>query len=186
MPRLAAPALALVGLLLLGCRLASGTAAGTDAGPQEPTASDRLHLAVRDGDFSQTKQLIEAGVPVDARNALGSTPLHDAAWNGNTEIAAFLIAHGADVNARHPEAGSTPLYYAIVTGHAEMVELLLRSGADPSIRYRDGQLALHLAAGRGNVRVLAALLGAAYEPAGTGLAAGNLSPRRRWLARRST
>src|ERR1700733_1469314 len=163
MPRLPPLALAWVGLLGVACRLATSPAAFLDAGLEEPTPSDRLHAAVRDGDLEQTKRLIEAGVPVDTRNALGSTPLQDAAWNGNREIAAFLIAHGADINARHPEAGSTALYYAIATGHADMVELLLHSGADPSLRYRGGQLALHLAAGRGNAQVLGALLKAAYE-----------------------
>ena len=102
--------------------------------------------------------MVNAGASVDARDALGSTPLLDAAWAGNTAIAAFLIEHGADVNARHSEAGSTPLQYAVLTNHAALVSLLLKAGARVAGDYRDGQSLLHVAAGRGSVPIIDALL----------------------------
>src|SRR5271167_1086820 len=141
--------------LMIACALAFPNAR---SGPSQPTPADKLHEAVHAGRLDDVKHLIDSGVSVDARNALGSTPLHEAAWSGNAEIAAFLIERGADVNARHSEAGSTPLHYAILTSHSDVVELLLNAGADPLAPYRGGQLALHLAAARGNARIVQALL----------------------------
>ena len=90
---------------------------------------ENLHAAVRAGDVHAVERLVAAGAPVDARDELGSTPLLDAAWSGNNEIADFLIRHGSDINAKHGEAGSTPLQYAVLTGRPAMVRLLLDAGA---------------------------------------------------------
>jgi ankyrin repeat protein len=49
---------------------------------------------------------------------------------GRVEIAAQLLAHGADVNGRAPEFGETPLHYAASYGQRAMIEFLVRSGAD--------------------------------------------------------
>lgn len=115
--------------------------------PDEP--GEALHLAVRAGHLGDVTRLIAAGTPVDVRDALGSTPLLDASWTGETEIAKFLIEHGADVNAHHSESGSTPLQYAVLTGRIEMTKLLLQAHASVSSEYRDGQSLLHVAAARG-------------------------------------
>jgi ankyrin repeat protein len=40
-----------------------------------------------------------------------------------------MIAHGAEVNARHAEAGSTPLDYAVIKDNRDVAELLLAHGA---------------------------------------------------------
>lgn len=44
--------------------------------------------------------LIDAGLPVDARNTAGLTPLHFAALQGNLGAAQYLLSRGADVDAR--------------------------------------------------------------------------------------
>ena len=88
-----------------------------------------LHEAVTSGDVEQVRALLAAGADSNTRDALGATPLHDAAWTGNREIAALLIAHRADVNAHHLEAGSTPLHYAVIKDNREVAELLLTHGA---------------------------------------------------------
>ena len=49
--------------------------------------------------MEQVRALLAAGANINARDSLGATALHDAAWTGKREIAALLIAHGADVNA---------------------------------------------------------------------------------------
>jgi len=137
-------------------------AAGQNASlppPKSPeTPGDALHVAVRANNFPEVQRLVSAGAPVDARDPLGSTPLLDAAWEGNLDIAAFLLKHGADVNARHGEAGSTPLQYAVLTGRVPLVRLLLDAGARATGEYRDGQSLLHAAAARGSVPVLDLLL----------------------------
>ncbi|MBV9766577.1 MAG: ankyrin repeat domain-containing protein [Acidobacteriaceae bacterium] len=121
---------------------------------------DALHAAVRLGQLDQVESLTAQGADVNARDALGSTPLLDAAWSGNTEIANFLLAHGADANAIHTEARSTPLYYAVIRGRPGMVKLLLGSGARVDLSYREGQTALHLACARGNLPIVESLLSA--------------------------
>jgi ankyrin repeat protein len=127
--------------------------AGQNVPPLAPKAPDTpgeaLHLAVRKGNLEEVKRLVGSGTPVDARDVLGSTPLLDAVWTGQRELAEFLIKHGADVNARHTEAGSSPLQYAVLTGQESIARLLLNSGAQVSGQYRDGQSLLHVAAARG-------------------------------------
>jgi RNA polymerase sigma factor (sigma-70 family) len=68
------------------------------------------------------------GVP---SSSVGSTLLHIAAWHGKNEIARFLIARGADVDARGEYAeGGSPLHAAAAGGHHEMVEILVAAGAN--------------------------------------------------------
>lgn len=52
------------------------------------------------------------------------------------QIAAHLLAHGANPNARHsyPVAGRTPLMLAVENDSPAAVELLMRHGGDPFIR----------------------------------------------------
>jgi ankyrin repeat protein len=129
--------------------------------PKSPeTPGEALHAAVRAGDLAEVKRLVTGGAPVNARDTLGSTPLLDAAWGGNTDIASFLIQHGADVNARHLEADSTALQYAVLTGRANMVQLLIQTGAHVGGEYRDGQTLVHVAAARGSIPVLDLLIDA--------------------------
>jgi ankyrin repeat protein len=63
-------------------------------------------------------------------------PLHLMAKRGDSAAARWLLAHGADPNARwrHWDADVTPLHLAAAHGHADVVRLLLDAGADRSIR----------------------------------------------------
>lgn len=125
---------------------------------QSVSPSDALHLAVRTGDLNEVNKLLSSGVDANARDGIGSTPLIDAAWAGNAEIARTLLQHGADVNATHREAGSTALEYAVLTGRTAVVKLLLVAGADTDRRYRYDQAVLHLAAARGFSEILVLLI----------------------------
>ena len=68
---------------------------------------------MQSGNLEAVRQEIARGADVNERDGMGASPLHDAAWSGRLEIAAFLIEHGADVRARHAEGGSEPLGYAV-------------------------------------------------------------------------
>ena len=92
-------------------------------GPKE------LREAVKANDAPRVRTLLNAGMDPNFRDPLGATLLHDAAWNGNQQIAELLLEYRADANARHLEAGSTPLHYAVIKDHPEMVSLLLEHGA---------------------------------------------------------
>jgi ankyrin repeat protein len=69
---------------------------------------------------------------INAKCAAGKTPLHLASEYGNTPIMAFLLAQGADIEAR--DSGKrTSLILAIDSGWPKAVELLLEWGAEQDI-----------------------------------------------------
>ena len=70
-----------------------------------------------------------AGADVNAKDDQGynlETPLHKAAFWGNTEIIEFLIAKGAEVNVKNKD-GKTPLDWAIEYDD-ETADLLRKHG----------------------------------------------------------
>ena len=73
-----------------------------------------------------------------ARTALGSTPLHMAAMNGDLSAMKALIAAGADPNARDNE-GATPLHMAAYASRPKHVQMLLEAGADPLAKTDNGR-----------------------------------------------
>ena len=88
-----------------------------------------VHDAAYAGDIATLNALL-AGNPglVDARNGNGRTPLHVAVFSGNKPAIVFLIAHGADVNAKDKN-GITPRFTAFVLGRWEIEQLLGQYGA---------------------------------------------------------
>ncbi len=60
-----------------------------------------------------------------------NTPLHQAAQLSHLHAAAFLLDHGADLEAlsEDDEEGMTPLEMACLAGHKAMVKLLIEHGA---------------------------------------------------------
>jgi cytohesin len=69
------------------------------------------------------------------------TALYQAARMDATEVAALLIARGADVNAR-TKGGKTPLMMAAIDGNARVARLLLEHHAEVNARANDGATAL--------------------------------------------
>jgi hypothetical protein len=77
----------------------------------------------------------------------GAYPLiYIAAQGGHVDMAEFLIAQGADVNASDPQLGCTPLHGAAQEGKAEMTRFLLSKGAKINATDRTGATPLHKAA----------------------------------------
>jgi len=58
--------------------------------------------------------MLDLGFSARARNDLGETALHTAAYEGRAETARLLLDHGADVDARDGNFNSTPLAFATV------------------------------------------------------------------------
>jgi len=81
-----------------------------------------------------------------AENRLGHTPLHRAARHGDKELVEFLIAQGANVNAKDC-LGCTALGFA---GLKDVAEILLAKGADVNAKNKGGYTLLHLAARSGS------------------------------------
>jgi ankyrin repeat protein len=72
---------------------------------------------------------IAAGADVNAKDdEYGWTPLIWAADGGHKNVAALLIAKGANVNAK--SEGWTALHSAAEEGYKEIAELLIANGAD--------------------------------------------------------
>ncbi|HEY3330149.1 MAG TPA: ankyrin repeat domain-containing protein [Capsulimonadaceae bacterium] len=106
--------------------------------------------------------------PVIARLLVenGANPtdgLGSAMWEEAWDLAEFLLAHGADVNAR--EGARTILHERLHWGKTKPAQWLLSHGADPTLAASDGTTPLHAAVGRG----LAAPTLAALAEAGADL-----------------
>jgi len=90
----------------------------------------------------------------------GWTPLHLACFFGQPQIAAALIAAGADVNARSRNLmQNLPLHTAAAGRNREAVRLLLEHGAEVNARQHGGWTALHAASQNGDVEMVRLLLG---------------------------
>lgn len=98
-----------------------------------------IHDAARKGDQAKVVALLKQNPElVFSRDKFGNTPLHVAALHNKPDIAALLLANGADVNARvgkeSRNAGETPLTIALNSyQHKEMLELLLTHGAEVNV-----------------------------------------------------
>jgi uncharacterized protein len=82
-----------------------------------------LHSAAAAGRSGVAKLLVDAGAPVDGRQAGGWTPLHSAAQNGDTGLVGFLLARGADPSLAN-EVGKTAAELASERGHDDVLVLL--------------------------------------------------------------
>ena len=89
--------------------------------------------AAKAGNIADVQALLEAyPTLIAARDSDGSTPLHCASWKGHPEVAALLLDHGADVNAKNQNDhwGDTPLHAAAHGNQKAVAEILIARGAD--------------------------------------------------------
>ncbi len=83
--------------------------------------------AAKMGQLGAVRWHVENGADVN-KVIYGRTPLHVAAMNGHEEVVRFLLAHGANVNAR-TATGETPLRWAKGKRQDEVAQILIRQGA---------------------------------------------------------
>jgi ankyrin repeat protein len=79
-----------------------------------------------------TDLLLAHGAATEVADLERSTPLHEAAFHGDTALVRRLLEQGAAPNTLN--RFTTPLGSAAQGGHVEVVRLLLESGADPNRR----------------------------------------------------
>ncbi len=119
-----------------------------------------LWIASSNGDTLQVRQLLEAGVPI---NALlnGETALAGAIQYRRFQMATFLLDNGADPHA--PGRGGSPLTLAANAGLIELVQRMLARSSGPL-----EPKVLRWPACCGPIDVMKLLLAAGAEPEGGG------------------
>jgi len=105
-----------------------------------------IHDAARAGDLDKVKTLVKEHPELISSKdeKYGQTPLHIAAFNDRKDVAEFLLANKADVNAKSNN-GSTPLHLAAGKGNKDIVELLLANNADVNAVDNEGWSPVHSA-----------------------------------------
>eukprot|EP00055_Hartaetosiga_balthica_P008588 m.32444 g.32444 ORF g.32444 m.32444 type:complete len:349 (+) comp6385_c0_seq1:387-1433(+) len=100
----------------------------------------RLHLAAREGDPEQMRNLLLKSDAIDSRKYIGVTPLHIASTCGNIEIMRILLVHGAKTKYKDPRK-RTCLHFATIHNQPEAIKLLLSSGMKTSSQDQFGRTA---------------------------------------------
>jgi len=115
-------------------------------------ASDEtpLMMAALKGRIEWVQLLVKRGARI---NRSGWTPLHYACSGPDNGVASWLIAQGADINARSPN-GTTPLMMSARYGPADLAEDLLKAGADRLLRNEQALDAADFASAAGRDRLL--------------------------------
>ena len=151
---------------------------GADARARSKRGFTPLLFAAQQGDVESGRLLLQAGADVNDRSGNDrKTPLIVAAASGGKEFSALLLDKGADPDLAD-EGGFTALHYAALDERgADIVGTLLTHGARPNPRTtRDsreyvyagvnltGATPLFLAASRGHVETVRALLAGGADP----------------------
>ena len=113
--------------------------------------------AVKNGDKSAIRALLQQRVDVNGREPDGTTALHWAARVNDLQTAELLIRAGANVKAAN-RYGVTALHLACINGNASFIEALLKAGADPNSALPEGETALMIAAKTGRADAVKVLL----------------------------
>eukprot|EP00800_Vazella_pourtalesii_P010574 TRINITY_DN25932_c0_g1_i1.p1 TRINITY_DN25932_c0_g1~~TRINITY_DN25932_c0_g1_i1.p1 ORF type:complete len:212 (-),score=50.57 TRINITY_DN25932_c0_g1_i1:63-698(-) len=97
----------------------------------DKSGSTAIHWAARGGHIDCATALLKyPNTQVNAKNKLGDTPLHNAAWKGDSAIVGMLIEAGADITIRNNEK-LTPYDLAKVPEVGVLLQLRHRLEEDP-------------------------------------------------------
>jgi uncharacterized protein len=123
-------------------------------------AALQLHEAVAVGNVDRVKQFVEKDPSIARSFSPDGFPVVAlAAVFGHLEIARYLAAQGADINAPATNgSGYNALTGAVANGHTEIVKWLLETGADPNYRYGPGYSPLLTAAANGHLEIVKLVL----------------------------
>ena len=135
-----------------------------------------LMFAAREGDLESARHLLEAGADVNALAGDGKNALSLAIFNGNYELASFLVDRKADVNNTDTQR-FTPLFWAVDRRNMEtapnfpwmvtadplpLIKKLLDAGANPNALINNTPRA-RMRAGSPRIVFATALMRAAFS-----------------------
>ncbi|SFR83738.1 ankyrin repeat domain-containing protein [Sphingomonas jatrophae] len=132
--------------------------------PSPERLLELLHDAARIGRDDVIPALLQAGVPIDARDARGYTALILASYNGQESTTALLLAEGANPDAPDGARGNTALMGVAFKGYDAIARLLLDAGATVDARNNAGQTALMSAVMFGHGAIVDLLLARGADP----------------------
>ena len=128
-------------------------AAGAKVDQANSYGDTALKLAALQGRLSIAKKLRARGAQVETP---GWTPLIYAATGGHDEMVVYLLAEGANIDARSPN-GTTALMMAVREEKFSTAELLIARGANVNLRNEQGASALSWAERSGDMTLVARL-----------------------------
>ena len=120
-----------------------------------------LHVAARRWDVPMVRRLVEHGADVSRRRADGATAHTLAELYGNADVAAWLLAHGANDELSRVDR------FVAACARADRAAAEAMLAARPALRAelrREHHLMLHRPAESGNAAVLETMLACGFEP----------------------
>lgn len=111
-----------------------------------------LHTALRLGNASLIKSLLEYKADINMIDNNETTALHQAVAEGKFAMVQLLFQNGADINI------TNPLFAAIENGHPDIALYLLQNGAKTDTKSKTGSTCLHRLVQYGNTTMIRALL----------------------------
>lgn len=118
---------------------------GADVDIRDTDANTPLmELCRRDSATDLIKKVIALTKRISAKNNVGDTALHIAAYHGYFETVVELVKGGAELNMPN-RAGDLPLHKAAVYGWTEIAKYLVENGVDVERTNKEGNTVLHLA-----------------------------------------
>jgi ankyrin repeat protein len=132
-------------------------------------------VAARENNLPEISRLLRAGADIEAKTALGWTPLQLASVMGHSQVVKEFLYHGADAEAKD-RSFFTPLHFACYNGHVAVVIELIgpndsdgatstilgkrtsRGGANIEAKTNEGDTPLHFACFKGRLAIVKALV----------------------------
>jgi ankyrin repeat protein len=140
-------------------------AAGANPNLAHPMQTPALHWAATYGNLEIVKELLAAGADINGLDnpTYEETPLFKALRNRQSEIALFLLNHGAKHSLKN-KWGDTPLHLAAGHSSLPLLEILIGDGLYLNRRNQYGVTPLQQAARLGDLVMLKYLIAAGADP----------------------